>query len=218
MNNKSCTVLIIACILQLSFAGNAQKFTTSVSETFKMDLYQSMFKSGNDFITFKETDQKTLVGMGYNLSKARFGIKLFRYDGSMKLIKENHLSGGDKNFGPFPSRMIKVNDKLWLVYFNYGEVEKNSLKIMAAEINPVSLEIAPAKKLLELNLGNTGLSKSVDLLRLAKLIIEPSPDKTKLLVCWAPGLGNEYFISVTDTELNPGWEKKEQLAQAKKLR
>ncbi|HKO81917.1 MAG TPA: hypothetical protein VJU78_16035 [Chitinophagaceae bacterium] len=218
MNKKSCTVLLVlACMLQLSFSGNAQKFTTSVSETFKMDLFQSMFKSGDDFITFKETDQKTLVGMGYNLSKAKFGIKLFRYDGAMKLVKENHLSGGDKNFGPFPSRMIKVNDKLWLVYFNYGKEEKNSLNIMAAEINPVSLEIGEGKELLELNLGNTGLSKSVDLLRLAKLIIEPSPDKTKLLVCWAPGLGNEYFISVTDTGLNPAWEKKETVIAGEKI-
>ena len=218
MNKKSCTVLfVVACLFQLSFVANAQKFTTSVSETFKMDLFQSMFKSGDDFITFKETDQKTLVGMGYNLSKAKFGIKLFRYDGAMKLTRENHLSGGDKNFGPFPSRMIKVNDKLWLVYFNYGKEEKNSLNIMAAEINPVSLEIGEGKKLLELNLGNTGLSKSVDLLRLAKLIIEPSPDKTKLLVCWAPGLGNEYFISVTDAGLNPAWEKKETVIAGEKI-
>ena len=199
-------------LLQASFLTNAQKFTTSVSESFRIELDGAMFKSGNDFITFKETDKKTVFGITFKLSKAKFGIKLLLYDATMKLVKENHLSSGEKNFGPFPSAIKKINGKPWLVYFTYEDDEENSLKIMAAEIDPVSLNLGNAKELLQVGLGKSGLLKSLELLGKGQFLLKWSPDNTRLLSFWSSGLDNQVFMSVLDADLNPVWNKKEAIS------
>ncbi|HEX7905249.1 MAG TPA: hypothetical protein VF487_15360 [Chitinophagaceae bacterium] len=204
-------------LLSLCISANGQTFKTSVSASFNDMPDGNVYKIDNGFIAFKETDQKTQFGYTFKLSKAKFGIKLLQYDASMKLVKENHLLNGEKNFGPLPPLLRKINDKLYLIYFSYGEEESNTLKLLATEIDPVSLQTGAPKELLQADLRNIGIGKLGELLTKAKLIVKSSPDYTKLLTVWSSGLDNIINVSVVSIDLAPVWNRKETISMTDEL-
>lgn len=75
----------------------------------------------------------------FKLGKVKYGITLYRYDSTMKLVKEYKLQNGEKQFGPFPAELRQYGSRFYLLYYTYDE-ETNSLKLFLAPIDPVTLE------------------------------------------------------------------------------
>lgn len=221
MVKKFCTLVIfVFALLFLPRFLNAQKITASVTETFDLDLadLQTTFKSGGDYITYEETEKKRNPGWNSQLHKTRFGLKLLRYDASMKVIKENHLFNGERKFGPFTAKLQLINDKQYLIYSTNSDDEQNNIRIIAAEINPESLELGPAKEILRLELGKVGLTKSLKIIYDSKLYFKPSPDHSKLMAFWTSHQDNIVYMSVLNAGLNPVWSRKEVLNGEKDLK
>jgi hypothetical protein len=211
--------LLLSCIMLLLFHfSQAQKFTSSVSETFKADeLSNQAFKLGNDIIMAEVTDNKLQLAYTFKLSKTRYAIKLHRYDGSSKEVKQNHLFKGERMFGPLPPLVKVISNVPYLIYPQFQEDGK-SIQILASEIEPKELTIKEPKQLLQLDIEKIGFFKAGELLNKFKLILELSPDKSKLLCFWSSGVDNDYYTSVLNAaDLKPLWNKKETVLQASKI-
>jgi hypothetical protein len=205
-------------MLLLFHGSQAQKFTSNISETFKADELSSLvFKSGNDIIMAEVTDNKMQLAYTFKLSKTRYAIKLHRYDGSSKEVKQNHLFNGDRMFGPLPPLVKVISNVPYLIYPQFQEDGK-SIQIFASEIDPLELTIKTPKPLLQIDIEKVGIFKVGELLDKYKLKLELSPDKSKLLCFWSAGIDNDYYTSVfSASDLKPIWSKKETVLQASKI-
>ncbi len=211
MKTKSYTSIVtLFFLLQVSFPSVAQKFNTSLSATYLNAPFGNLYASGNELISFEETDKKMQLAYTMKLSKAKFGIKLLKYDAAYKsLIKETQLFNGERLCGPFSTSIQKINDKLWLFYSVYEEGSKNVINLMGAKIDPASLTIGEPKQLLQIDQDNTGLFKSMNLMERMVFYTSESPDKSKLLVFWSSNMNNQFFMSVLSSDLDQLWSRKE---------
>lgn len=207
---KICASLVVQLLLfQLSVSSFAQNYKTTLSATYLNAPFSNLYTSGNEMISFGETDKKRQLAYTLKLSKAKFGIKLLKYDASMNLVKENQLFNGERICGPFSSSIQTINDKLWLFYSIYEEDSKNVINLMGANIDPVSLAIGEPKQLLQIDQDNTGLFKSMTLMQKQTFFVKGSPDKSKLLIFWASNMNDQFFMAVLKPDLDLIWNRKE---------
>lgn len=193
---------------QLPFAAIAQKFSTSLSAAYPGSNSATkglkMYGSGNELIAIEEV-QKNFTA---TKPTTQYGIKLLKYDTSMKLVKETILFQDERFCGPGHASIQTINDKLWLFYPVQENKNKDVTNLMGAIIDPASLTIGEPKQLLQIQLDNAEVNKSVSEKSLYSSIIS-SPDKSKLLVFWSSNLGNKFFMAVLNANLDPVWRKTE---------
>jgi len=143
------------------------------------------------------------------LSKVKHGIKLTRYDSSMNVMKEKDLFDGQKICGPFRSIMRRVNNDLYIFYFIYAEGREDILNVMAAKVDPESLDISNQQKVIEIDLKKMSSINMMDFLGKQTLFVRTCPDKSKVLVLWRSVASNLTFISVLSGTMDLLWSKTE---------
>lgn len=181
----------------LFFSASAQKFTASVSDPFKYDGDKATPVKAGDAYYALEADAKMQFGFTFKLNKAKFAIKLARYDKAMQLTKEVSLSAGEKVYGPLKPMLKSINDKPYLLYFMLsGEDER--IRLYAAEINPSDLSLSAPDEVLVIEQKNVGLQQAGQLMSNYTFEFSTSPDRSKLLALWSSGINNRFFFSVFD--------------------
>ncbi|NII28745.1 hypothetical protein HB364_26930 [Pseudoflavitalea sp. X16] len=152
----------------------------------------------------------------FKLSKVKMGIKLFRFDSTMKVLKKYDLLNGEKKFGPFPAELRKFGSKFYLLYYIYEE-ETGSLKLFIASIDPETLQPGEGTLLFEMPQANTGLFKSEKLYDAVSVQVKASPNDKKLLVSWSSTLSNRFYLAVLDKDLALEWKKDDIVAKTDKI-
>ncbi len=207
------TKIFIAALIVLSFfhvvSATAQEFPVHVTPSFKNPKTGSFVESPSGFLGMELTDMKAQLAFTFKLDKVRFGIKLTAFDRSMKASKSVELFNGDRTFGPFQPVLRKFNDKFYIVYFKFSEKGNADINAIAAEIDPVSLDLKKEVEFFSIPMKNYGLFKSLDLYSKVNFQVDESPDGSKLLAFWSSGADNEMILSVFDGELKSLWKKKE---------
>lgn len=174
-----------------------------------------MLRSGNEYIRL-DLDGNMQLAYTFKLNKVKYSITLLKYDDKMQLVKKTRLSGGDKIYGPFKPVLKRLNNKIWLFYFQLSE-EKEVIDIFAVEMNTGQLEINEPRKILSINQKNVGPFKTLDVFYDHTFIIEQSPDHSKTLVLWCSGRNNNLFYSVLDSNMNVLKSKNEEIPGIDKL-
>lgn len=194
----------------------AQVFKTSVSETFKSPGPAAYRKIGNDFLSLERDNGKAQFGYTFKLHKVKFGLTLRRYDSAMNLIKEQPLLGGEKKSGPFPPYLGSFNGKLYILYFLY-EKEEEDVKLIMADVDPITLTMTGEKELLTMDQKNTGLIKTWEAYTNLNIQIAGAPDNSRLLLWWASELNNQFSYCILDRNLTLVSKKYETVKEATEL-
>ena len=137
-------LLILLFLLLLNQAVFSQHFTASVSEKMDYKGHLELIKVGDYFYSMS-VDENSQMAFTAKLYKARHSIKLLKYDKDLKLVKENKLADGKKEFGPFYSELKEFNGRLHLFYYKVADGDEE-LKIFQTEIDQNTLNMMDQKK------------------------------------------------------------------------
>lgn len=189
--------ILIPLLLLASIALNAQTINLELSKEFTFkekgsSIYTSVLKVG-DFFYDVDVDYK---GMQFaytaKLEKVRYGITIHKYTTDMKEAG-NYAIGSGKDYGPFPAKMIVYNQALVVVYYQVRE--GNGIQLLMTIIDPVTLKEKVTRELYNVSEKNVGLWSTYEVMNKNNLIITPSPNEDKLLICQS-GNTNEMFTCV----------------------
>ncbi len=137
--------------------------------------------------------------IGAKLSKNVHAITLYKYDAAMKEIKAVKLEEGKKNFGPFNSHFVILDNKLLLVYYKYPDAK--TIKLFVSEVNQETLSLDNTKEALSLPVADFGFLKALSMSSSDnQLYTSVSPDKTKLLLLHSNT--SQIGSCIVDKELN----------------
>ena len=192
---KTLCGLLLLCLFSTA---SAQKFTVSVSEEMKHEG-EVPLKVGEEYISFA-ADMKMQFGFTFKLSKVKFAVTLSKYNSRLQLVKETKLSNGEKAYGPFKPMFKRINNKVYLFYYQPDE-EDNHIKLLASEIDLSDLSLKAPDELITIEQKNIGLQQVMDLMSLNKMEFRLSPDGSKLLTLWSSGINNRFFFSVLNSNL-----------------
>lgn len=184
---------------------NAQQFETAISPSFK-NFVTTPVKYGSDFLVmFDGGVGMQLSSFTFKLDKVKFGIVLFRYDSTMKMVKKNMLADGQEKFGPFPSQLKQIGSKYYLVYSIYNP--SDGLQWWLAGIDPETLNLGTAQQLISMDVSNLRLGRSEVFFDASGLQISESPNGSKLLVSWSNTKSKKFYLAVLDSSLKLEWKK-----------
>ena len=184
-------------------------FTTALyAQTYKIESVGVIKEKKNDIglTSFGntyygvETSAKSRMGWTVTLDKLKMDCKLYAFDKKLELLKENMLADGKDIYGPFSPFLYVINEKLYLLYYNYNT--SIGMEIYIASVDPVTLEVTNPKKVVTVDQKNAGLFKAMDLFASYRFQIETSPDRSKIIFFWNPGVNSSYSYSVTDADMN----------------
>ena len=189
-----------ACFLMLSIVSNGQRYEVKTLGIIKdQKNTPDLVKYGNRYYGVTNT-ARSKMGWTLKLEKIKYSNKLLAYDETVSLYKETEIEGGKEAFGPFSSFLEVINDKLYYISYNY--TESKGIEISAAEIDTISLKPGPLKKIITIDQKNVGLFKIMSLYSSYDFVVKVSPDKSKFLFLWIPGVNESFFFTVTDNKLN----------------
>lgn len=186
----------IVSLLSFLLLGNvllAQQFHVSFSEQMKLDG-DAPLKLGDDYYGL-DADTKSQFGYTFKLNKIKYSAKLLKYDRNLKVSKEVKLSDGERVYGPFAPTLREIGDKLYFLYYQLAD-ESEHIKLWLSEVDLSSLSLKTPLELLDIEQKNLGLMQSAEVLTGKNLQFSVSPDKSKLLVLWHAGDGNNIYFSV----------------------
>jgi hypothetical protein len=191
---------LLACVLMLSIVTIGQRYEIKTLGIIKdQKNTPDLVKYGNRYYGVTNA-AKSKMGWTLKLEKIKYSNKLLAFDEQVNLYKETELEGGKETFGPFHSFLEVINDKLY--YLNYNYTESTGIEVLAAEIDTASLKHGSLKKVISIDQRNVGLFKIMSLYSSYEFVVKVSPDKSKFLFLWIPGVNETFFYTVTDNKLN----------------
>ena len=193
-------LLILLFLLLLNQAVFSQHFTASVSEKMDYKGHLELIKVGDYFYSMS-VDENSQMAFTAKLYKARHSIKLLKYDKDLKLVKENKLADGKKEFGPFYSELKEFNGRLHLFYYKVADGDEG-LKIFQTEIDQNTLNMMDQKKIIEVEQKNFGFGKAMFGTFNYKLFIKFSPDKSKAVALWSSDQINRISYCIFESTMN----------------
>ncbi len=191
---------LLACFLVLSIVTHGQRYEVKTLGIIKdQKNTPDLVKYGNRYYGVINT-AKSRMGWTLKLEKIKYSNKLLEYDEQVNLYKETEIEGGKELFGPFSSFLEVINDKLY--YISYSYTQSTGIEISAAETDTISLKPGPLKKVITIDQKNVGLFRIMSLYSSYDFVVKVSPDKSKFLFLWIPGVNETFFFTVTDNKLN----------------
>ena len=191
---------LLACFLMLSIVTIGQRYEVKTLGIIKdQKNTPNLVKYGNRHYGVTNT-AKSKMGWTLKLEKIKYSNKLLAYDEQVNLYKETQIEDGKEAFGPFSSFLEVINDKLYYISYNY--TESTGIEVSAAETDTTSLKPGPLKKVITIDQKNVGLFKIMSLYSSYDFVVKVSPDKSKFLFLWIPGVNETFFFTVTDNKLN----------------
>lgn len=157
-------------------------------------------KVGNGFFDITSSG-KLLLGYTATLEKVRYNSTLLSFDNNMTFIKETPLFEGKDVFGPFEPFLKRIANTPYVIYYNYNNDEK-VIEIFAAMIDSANVSIFTPKKVLVIKQKNIGMFKMMSLFSNQNLVIESSPDNSKVLFISSTSEKNSFHWAVTDHNMN----------------
>jgi hypothetical protein len=206
--------LVLLSVL-ISTMVNAQVFqfeTMGITKE-KKPLYDVTFFDNNFYGL--ELHARAKFGWTMTLQKTKMECTLLSYDNKLNLVKENILAQGKEAFGPLPPFFKVINQKLYLVYFNYDN--DVGIEVFTARIDRTSLALSEIKKVLTVDQSNLWVFQIAGLYSSYNLTITASPDQSKLLFFWTSGISNAYSYSITDSDMNITRKGGQELATIKEF-
>lgn len=192
--------LLLPYLLALSLFASSQRYEIKTLGTIRdQKNTPDLVRYGNRYYGISSA-AKSRMGWTVNLEKLKSSNKLLAYDEQVNLVKETELEGGNEVFGPFSSFLQIINDKLYFISYRYSE--STGIEIYAAEVDPASVTLGEAKKVISIDQKNVGLFKSMNLFYSYNFVVQSSPDKSKLLFFWMSGVNETFFCTITDNKLN----------------
>lgn len=172
-------------------------------------------KIGNEYFSLG-IDSKLKFGIGFKLSKSNYSVKLWKYDNNMRPLKEAKIADGDKIYGPFPPMLRKINDKLYLLYYQFFE-DQQKIIFFSSELDQVSLTLGSPHQIMVIDQKNLGASWDlVNMIEHQKLLTAHSPNNTKFLFVWSSTVDNKITFSITDNNLKAIRSATEEIKNLKK--
>lgn len=192
--------LFLPCLLALSILTHAQRYEIKTLGILKdQKNTPDLVKYGSRFYGITSA-AKARMGWTMNMEKAKSSNKLLAYDKQVNLFKETELENGKEVFGPFSSFLEIISNKLYFISYRY--TESTGIEIFAAEVDTVSVSPREAKKIITIDQKNVGLFKTMNLFYSYNFVVKASPDQSKYLFLWMPGVNETFFFTVTDNKLN----------------
>jgi hypothetical protein len=209
-------LLLFFTIVFCELSSSAQVITSSIEDrsryllhTIKWTLREKQgFKDGNNVIQIEKTGTKLQTGYTVRLDGTKHAVIIHKTDPTGREIAINKLEGGERVFGPIPTKPIEFGGKILLFYFKY--LDKDSMKFYVSEVDRSSLQLINTKHLFSYQQDNVGVFK---MMKALDRVITPyvSEDESKLLVVF-PGNKEEFFSCVFDTNLQIIRQKTSKLA------
>jgi hypothetical protein len=158
-------LLFIFLFSLISFASFSQHSKITVSEDFKIvekeyqdeTIGHSVYFN-NNFYTATNTGASNHKWAFAKLYDIGFGMTVSRYDKNMNKLKDLELENGEKIFGPIIPRMLLLNNKLCLVFFQKND-DKASFSLYLASVDETSLTMGEKKKICTIQQENVGMFK-----------------------------------------------------------
>jgi hypothetical protein len=113
----------------------------------------------------------------------KYAVTISMFDKNMNKVKEIVLGNGEKIYGPLAPKLILLNDKLCLAYFQSDN--KTSFNLYLSLIDEASLALKEPKKICTIEQENVGIFKLESVISAGIVFISNSPDKQKR---WWPAM------------------------------
>jgi hypothetical protein len=193
--------IFLSCLLLLMISSaQSQNFSIQTIGMIKDKVALSDAVMFNNNVYAVQTEGKSKLGWTLTINKMRMGCTIFRYDSTMALLKENVLANGDDVYGPLQPFLKVLNDHLYLISYDYNTTD--GIIINISEVDPNTLEVSVPKKVLNVSQKNIGIFKMMNLYSSYKFYIQSSPDKSRILFLWNPGVTNIFSYAVADSNMN----------------
>jgi hypothetical protein len=199
--------LLLITLFNFSYA---QQINVSISDELEGGYGPSTIKAGNHFIRYAPLGSTNHLSYGFGWNKVRLAIAVAQHDSNMVALKTKMLSNGDRVYGPFFTDFKKINNKVYIIYHEVQE--KNTIgNVMAAEINPETLEPGSPKIIGAIANTDYKLKFSETLQGSLKYIFNSSPDGKRNLVLLTQR-DTKCFISVVDENMHVVWSKLQEIS------
>lgn len=197
--------LLALFLLAFSFSGFSQTINATVEteSLFRKHIYfpdgeeRTGFADGNNTIQVEVYGIKTkMYAITPIYGHSDHSLLIRKVDASGKEIKVNKLEGGEKVFGPQSTIALEFQNKLLLFYFRF--LDKSRMELFQSEIDRNSLDLVNTKSIYQFPITKPNSLRMNQMYK--ALLIEESPDKTRLLIA-AAGLNDQLFTAVMDQNL-----------------
>ncbi|RNI40115.1 hypothetical protein EFY79_02125 [Hanamia caeni] len=128
----------------------------------------------------------------------KYAITIASFDKNMKKIRETQLENGSKVFGPLQPRLLLINNKLCLAYFQSDD--KASFNLYLSQVDE-NLKLKEPKKICNIQQENVGIFKLESVIKGGIVFFTNTTDNSKTLVVCNSG-PNSTSTFVVDGELN----------------
>lgn len=128
----------------------------------------------------------------------KYAITIARFDKNMQKISETQLENGSKAFGPLQPRLLLINNKLCLAYFQSDD--KTSFNLYLSLVDE-DLKLKEPKKICNIQQENVGIFKLESVIKGGIIFFTNAADNSKTLVVCNSG-PNTISTFVVDRELN----------------
>jgi hypothetical protein len=128
----------------------------------------------------------------------KYAITIASFDKNMRKISENQLENGSKVFGPLQPRLLLINNKLCLAYFQSDDKASFNLYLSLVDEN---LKLKEPKKICNIQQENVGIFKLESVIKGGIVFFTNTADNSKTLVVCNSGAG-AISTFVVDGELN----------------
>jgi hypothetical protein len=200
--------LFLGVLILLSANSFCQRTQPNLSDDFKIaenDEYKdqtvanSVFHN-NFFYTATNSgiggNNKWLFTKLYDL---KYAITIAKFDKNMKKISETKLENGSKVFGPLQPKLLLLNDKLCLAYFQSDD--KTSFNLYLSLVDDEDLKLKEPKKICTIQQENVGIFKLESVVKGGIVFFANAADNSKTLV-GCNSAPNTISTFVIDDQLN----------------
>ncbi len=200
-------LLFISLFSLISFASFSQHSKITVSEDFKIvekeyqdeTIGHSVYFN-NNFYTVTNSGVSARKGAFSKLYDMSFAMTVSKYDKNMNKLKDLELENGEKTFGPLIPRMLLLNNKLCLVFFQKND-DKASFSLYLAPVDETSLTMGEKKKICTIQQENVGIFKIESIINAGLVFFANSPDNLKTLIA-CKASQNNMLTFIIDNNLN----------------
>jgi hypothetical protein len=195
---------LLALLSTNSFCQHAQlnfsdDFKISENDDYKDQTVANSVFNDNFFYT------ATNSGIGGNykwlftkLYDMKYAITISKFDKNMQKISETQLENGSKVFGPLQPKLLLINDKLCLAYFQSDD--KASFNLYLSLVGE-DLKLKEPKNICTIQQENVGIFKLESVIKGGIVFFTNTTDNSKTLVGCNTG-PNTISTFVVDGELN----------------
>jgi hypothetical protein len=129
----------------------------------------------------------------------KYAVTITKYDKNMNKVKDLVLENGEKVFGPLIPRLLLLNNKLYLVFFQSDN--KTSFDLYLAPVDETSVTLGVKKKICTIQQENVGIFKLESTINDGFVFITNSADHSKTLIA-CNASPNNILTFVIDNNLN----------------